>query len=135
MLVLTRKADEQILIGDDIKITLVRVRGNSVRLGIEAPRDVRIVRGELERLDGPAELVAEVEIDDRDQVFAHPQPDRREPVAAGQTGVNRLSKLMCDPEDHAPTSTDRSIFIGRIHRPEASDRLKNGPLSSFMSPR
>ncbi len=48
MLVLTRKTDEQILIGDNIKITLVRVRGNSVRIGIEAPRDVRIVRGELE---------------------------------------------------------------------------------------
>ncbi len=48
MLVLTRKADEQILIGDNIKITLVRVRGNAVRIGIDAPRDVRIVRGELE---------------------------------------------------------------------------------------
>ena len=48
MLVLTRKLNEQILIGDDIKITLLRVRGNTVRLGIEAPRDRRIIRGELE---------------------------------------------------------------------------------------
>lgn len=49
MLVLTRKADEQILIGDDIKITLVKVRGGSVRIGIDAPKQVRIVRGELEK--------------------------------------------------------------------------------------
>ena len=51
MLVLTRKADEQILIGDDIKITLVRVRGNSVRVGIDAPKNIRIVRGELRPQD------------------------------------------------------------------------------------
>lgn len=47
MLVLTRKTDEQIMIGDEIKITLVQIRGNRVRLGIEAPRDVRVVRSEL----------------------------------------------------------------------------------------
>lgn len=47
MLVLTRKLDEQIVIGEDIKVTLLRVRGNTVRIGIEAPRDVRVVRGEI----------------------------------------------------------------------------------------
>jgi len=49
MLVLTRKASEEILIGDDIKITLVRVRGNSVRVGIEAPREIRVVRAEIDQ--------------------------------------------------------------------------------------
>ena len=47
MLVLSRKHNEEIVIGDEIKITVVRVKGNSVRLGIEAPNDVPIVRGEL----------------------------------------------------------------------------------------
>jgi carbon storage regulator CsrA len=47
MLVLTRKAQEQIQIGHNIKVTVVRVKGHSVRLGIEAPENVRIVRGEL----------------------------------------------------------------------------------------
>lgn len=47
MLVLTRKLNEQIQIGNDITITVVRVKGNTVRVGIEAPRDVRIVRAEL----------------------------------------------------------------------------------------
>ena len=48
MLVLTRKAGEQILIGDNIRLTLVRVQGNRVRVGIDAPDSVRVVRGELE---------------------------------------------------------------------------------------
>jgi carbon storage regulator CsrA len=47
MLVLTRKVQEQIQIGHNIKVTIVRVKGHSVRLGIEAPDNVRIVRGEL----------------------------------------------------------------------------------------
>jgi len=47
MLVLTRKLQEQIVIGDNIKVTILRVKGNTVRLGIEAPRHVRVVRSEL----------------------------------------------------------------------------------------
>lgn len=47
MLVLTRKLEEQIRIGDDITISILRVKGNTVRVGIEAPRAVRVVRGEL----------------------------------------------------------------------------------------
>lgn len=47
MLVLTRKTGERLLIADDIEITVVAVRGDQVRLGITAPRDLRIVRAEL----------------------------------------------------------------------------------------
>ena len=47
MLVLARKANQIIRIGDQITISVVSVRGRTVRLGIEAPGDVRIVRGEL----------------------------------------------------------------------------------------
>lgn len=47
MLVLTRKASQKIHIGNDIIITVVRVDGNRVRLGIEAPTDVAIQRSEL----------------------------------------------------------------------------------------
>ena len=47
MLVLTRKLNEQIQIGNDITITVVRVKGNTVRVGIDAPRDVRVIRAEL----------------------------------------------------------------------------------------
>ena len=49
MLVLSRKEGEQLLIGDNIVLTINRISGNRVAIGIEAPREVRIVRGELER--------------------------------------------------------------------------------------
>lgn len=46
-LVLSRKVGERIRIGDQITITVVRIGPNNVRIGIEAPRDVNIVREEL----------------------------------------------------------------------------------------
>ncbi len=49
MLVLSRKPDDTIAIGDDITITLLQVKGDTVRLGIDAPEDVKILRGELIR--------------------------------------------------------------------------------------
>ena len=47
MLVLTRKLMEKLFIGDDVCVTVVRLEGGQVRLGIEAPRDVAVVRAEL----------------------------------------------------------------------------------------
>lgn len=47
MLVLTRKAQQKIRVGENITITILRVKGQSVRVGIEAPRDIHVVRGEL----------------------------------------------------------------------------------------
>ncbi len=47
MLVLNRKLQQSIRIGDTVTITILRIRGKSVRIGIEAPEDLKIVRGEL----------------------------------------------------------------------------------------
>lgn len=47
MLVLSRKLDEAITIGSDIKVRIISVRGGTVRLGIEAPQEVSILRSEL----------------------------------------------------------------------------------------
>ena len=47
MLVLTRKQQEKVRIGDDIVITVLRMKGKAVRLGIEAPGSVPVLRGEL----------------------------------------------------------------------------------------
>ncbi len=49
MLVLTRKKDEKIMIGDDIVITVVDVSGGQVQLGIDAPRHIEIHREEIYR--------------------------------------------------------------------------------------
>jgi len=51
MLVLSRKVGETILIGENISIQVLQVTGGAVRLGIEAPTDIRILRGELELPD------------------------------------------------------------------------------------
>jgi carbon storage regulator len=55
MLVLTRKPGEKLLVGDDITVTLLDIRGRQVRLGIEAPGHRRIVRAELLDTDQHAE--------------------------------------------------------------------------------
>ncbi len=47
MLVLTRRLNQSIKIGDDIEITVVEVRGDQVRLGVNAPRDVSVHRKEV----------------------------------------------------------------------------------------
>ena len=47
MLVLTRKENESLIIGDNIKLTILSVKGGQVRVGIEAPLDVSVQRGEL----------------------------------------------------------------------------------------
>jgi len=54
MLVLSRKKSEAIVINENIVVTIVEVRGDNVRLGIDAPKDVPVLRSEL--LDsGPSE--------------------------------------------------------------------------------
>lgn len=47
MLVLSRKSQETIKIGDDIEIRIIEVKGDTVRIGIDAPKSVDILRGEL----------------------------------------------------------------------------------------
>jgi len=53
LLVLTRKAGEQIIVGDDIVITIVHAHNGKVRVGVEAPRDVTVHRAELVRDGAP----------------------------------------------------------------------------------
>ncbi len=47
MLVLTRKPGQSVYIGEDVKVTLMEIRGNQVRVGIDAPSTVRIYREEI----------------------------------------------------------------------------------------
>ena len=58
MLVLSRKVNEQIIIGNNIRMTVVSIRGNQVRLGFEAPLSVPIFRDELRHEDGHPVLTA-----------------------------------------------------------------------------
>jgi carbon storage regulator len=58
VLVLTRKAGERVLIGDDIVITILDTRGDGIRIGIEAPRGVNIQRDEIVRAVSEANVEA-----------------------------------------------------------------------------
>jgi carbon storage regulator len=58
MLVLSRKQSQRIKLGDSIVITVVRVAGDKVRLGIDAPRDMLVLRDELEPHELPASSLA-----------------------------------------------------------------------------
>jgi carbon storage regulator len=58
MLVLSRKQNERIRVGDSVVVTVVRVSGDKVRIGIEAPAHVRVIRDELE-----VDLIGDVTID------------------------------------------------------------------------
>jgi carbon storage regulator len=47
MLILTRRIGESLNIGDEIEISIVKVKGNQIVLGIEAPREISVIRSEL----------------------------------------------------------------------------------------
>ncbi len=74
MLVLSRKVGERVVIGDQIVVVVKRVAGQRVTFGIEAPSDVRIVRGELDvfptKPQGPRPTVEPVPV-----VLEHPLTD------------------------------------------------------------
>jgi carbon storage regulator len=55
MLVLSRRESQRIRLGESIVLTIVRVNGDRVRVGIEAPADVRVRRAELDPEEGPAD--------------------------------------------------------------------------------
>ncbi len=79
MLVLSRQRDETIMIGDDVEITIVDIRGDKVRLGINAPRTIQVHRKEVyEAIQRENAEAANVQIDDlRDldsQLRRRPRP-------------------------------------------------------------
>jgi len=63
MLVLSRKVGERIWIGEEISVTIVRVAGGAVRLGIEAPQGLPVIREELRRKIEAAGQVSEEFVD------------------------------------------------------------------------
>ena len=65
MLVLSRQRDETIMIGDEIEITVVDIRGDKVRLGINAPRTIQVHRKEVyEAIRRENAEAAQIQIDD-----------------------------------------------------------------------
>ena len=62
MLILTRRVGESLMIGDDVTITVLGVKGNQVRIGVDAPKEVAVHREEiLDRIENAAAVVADEE--------------------------------------------------------------------------
>ncbi len=67
MLILTRRQGESIIVGDNVRITVISVKGNQVRIGVEAPRSVSVQRQEIV---GKKDLAPE---EDSEKIPAPPQ--------------------------------------------------------------
>ena len=71
MLVLSRKVNEEIIIDGRIRVQIVQVRGKTIRIGISAPSDVKILRGELQpfEIEEPAETKSPSNMDERRRIL------------------------------------------------------------------
>jgi carbon storage regulator len=80
MLVLSRRIGESVVVGDDVTITVLEVRGDVVRIGIAAPRSVAVHRAELleqlEEINREAASPSEQAVESLSQAFRH-RPDSR----------------------------------------------------------
>lgn len=80
MLVLSRHRDESIMIGDDVVVTIVDIRGDKVRLGIDAPQDIPVHRREVyEAIQRENRKAAEIPADQARQLASAKRPDRPKP--------------------------------------------------------
>ena len=94
MLVLSRKIQERVCIGDNITLTILQVKGKTVRVGIEAPRSVRVVRGELPPKETPAAHEDELEAQEAEESQPPAVAGRRDLSAPTTAGANRLRDLV-----------------------------------------
>lgn len=139
MLVLTRKHQEKIHIGDHITITVIRTKGKSVRLGIEAPPEVPVIRGELvfhEHLPESENVVAglrEIVLEsDEPVIVANSHPRRTEPAWPTSPQSATDPRPLGRPASH--------VSLQRIPRDQAMAALpalksKGGPLREMLDRR
>ena len=138
MLVLTRKYQEKIRIGDNITITVLRTKGKAVRLGIEAPANVPVVRGELKfeaQEVGEEEAVAAAGPAD---VIAAARAKRLRPVAAEASSWTTKSRngAAARPRSHQ----DAGVEHRRVPREKVGQVLPrlisgNGTLRELLDQR
>ncbi len=140
MLVLTRKLDEKIQIGDNITITLIRVQGNTVRIGIDAPRDIRVIRAELAKLEGMIDSLdgsTESPLSDREEAFAHPTPmtgrSKKHQALSGrdvqETESSKLDNRISSETRISSEATSR-VYMARV--PSRVTSTGRAPLAAFL---
>jgi len=117
MLVLSRKLDQRIQIGDNITITVLRVRGGTVQIGIEAPRSTSVLRSELTPLP-QASLRQNPETDAASPgSAAAAKPRQRRSLAAGGENSRTVSQIgpMRSWNPGERTGLGTGPLAGRLH--------------------
>lgn len=100
MLVLSRKLNERIVVGGSVVVTVVRISGDKVRLGIEAPDDVRVIRDEI-----ADQRVADHRVTDEDG-------EDGEPPTAGRIGITAgCSSITAGCSSIAQASSEERCFV------------------------
>ena len=121
MLVLTRKHQEKIRIGDHIIITVLKTKGKTVRLGIEAPMEVPVIRGELSFEGQAVESKPRVEVTaSRRRRRGRRSPSVRTPIASATTGRRRRKPV------------DASRAAGKHRRVSACSASRASKLSQVL---
>jgi len=139
MLVLTRKLQEQIRIGNDIVITVLEFRGSSIRLGIEAPRDVRVMREELPRREITINLESNNDLADDNSVTSFVNMLVNEPTANVDVQVVELDRkrpVRSSVSQRAVTSTTpRSPLASKLTSRRAANTPNTAALDQVADPR
>jgi carbon storage regulator CsrA len=128
MLVLTRKHQEKIRIGDHITITVLKTKGKTVRLGIEAPAEIPVIRGELSFVGQEVEWTA-------GEADSEPAPTHK---AGDFSHVDRVRKHW--PAESAKTATAPEVSLQRVSRDQLNKLLTKqagspAPLRALMERR
>jgi carbon storage regulator CsrA len=131
MLVLTRKTQQQIQIGDQITITVMRIKGQSVRIGIDAPKEVRVMRSELPDARQPAESP-----NDNGPTATGVAIKACLPIASPTAETSPAAKGESNPSDAAPcsgpvTTMCRTPGASRAPLMRRAQRLGPSSLRSF----
>ncbi|HEX5103946.1 MAG TPA: carbon storage regulator [Pirellulaceae bacterium] len=121
MLVLTRKLQQQIQIGENITVTILRVKGHTVRVGIEAPRDVRVVRGELPRKDVGASA------EDQEATIIEAR------VSVTDEPADAAEEAACSSADQTAGETSAPLVTPTLPPRRVLSRLGNAPLRQIMT--
>jgi carbon storage regulator CsrA len=133
MLVLTRKLQQQIKIGDQITVTILKVKGNTVRVGITAPREVRVIRGELPKEgDTVEDSTAVTAVDESVNAAAAELVEATEEVAQESVIAFRIRRLT---DDTPPRSAETPTQVSAAHLPlrRVHDRFGCAPLKHLIA--
>ena len=137
MLVLSRQRDETIMIGDEVEVTVVDIRGDKVRLGITAPKEVTVHRKEVyEAIKRENRAAAQVRPEDLGSAGGSGRPSGPKLVGNGQPGESVKQTLRPTiratlPESPKPQRPDRSPQ----RRPQQqADERNGGPAPEQSSP-